>query len=134
MRVSLESQIGSDNIDEYLRGKIDFAKSIRAPLRAAVPFSSWYNYDLIGYLAKQFREEEGLALVCNYERQLKSHLLKRVIECPLLSSLHKVLNGFESISVKVDWEYRKCTIRNITIFKEKLCKLLNQQDPSVFIL
>lgn len=134
VQLALESQIGSGNIDEYLRRKIDFARSIPALLRAAMPFSSWYNYDLIGYLAKQFGEEEGRALVCSYECQLKSHLLKRVIECPPLSSLHKVPNGFESISVKVDWEYRKCTVQNVTIFKEKLCKLLNQQDPSVFIL
>ena len=106
--IALESQIGSGNIDEYLWRKIDFARSIPALLHAAVLFSSWYSYDLI---AKQFGEEEGLALVYNYERQLKSHLLKRVIECPPLSSLHKVLNEFESISVKVDWEYESAPSR-----------------------
>lgn len=134
VQLALESQLGSGKIDEHLQRKIDIASSIPALLRAAMPFSSWYNYDLIGYLAKHFGGEEGKALVCSYECQLKSHLLKRVIECPPLSSLLKVPNGFESISVKVDWEYRKCTIQDITIFKEKLCKLLNQQDPSVFIL
>ena len=134
VQLALESQLGCSKLDEHLRSKIDNASSIPSLLRAAMPFSSWYNYDLVGFLAKHFGGEKGRTLVCGYESQLQSHLLRRVIVCPPVSSLQYVPNGFESIFIKVDWDYRECTIQDITIFKEKLCKFLGREDPSVFIL
>ena len=134
VQLALESQLGSSKLDEHLRSKIDNASSIPILLRTAMPFSSWYNYDLVGFLAKQFGGEKGRALVCGYESQLRSHLLRRVIECPPMSSLDCVPNGFENIFIKIDWDYRQCTIQDIAIFKGKLCTFLGHEDPSVFIL
>jgi len=99
-----------------------------------MPFSSWYNYDLISHLIKLVVGAEGDVLVKNYEEKLANYFKRLVHDSPAFSSLDRFPDEFEELVVKLDWDFQKCTIQDITIFKEKLCKLLKQPDPGLFIL
>lgn len=136
VQLALQFRIGSKNIDECMMRRIDEARSIPFLLRAHAvePFSSWYNYDLIAYLAKHFGGVEGEAVVSNYEGQLQSYFKKLVYECPPFLSMNTAPKEFDECCVKLDWNFTECTVQDITIFKEKLCKLLCQKDPTLFIL
>ena len=134
VQLALQARLGRRNIDEHLEKKIDDTKSFSGLLKAAMPFSSWYNYDLIAYLAKQFGGQNGESLVETYKAELQSYLKRLVFECPPFSSIEKAPNGFEEMVVKLDETYVECTVQDITILKEKLCDLLGRDDPNTFIL
>lgn len=137
VQLALQYRLGS--IDDTMRRRIDEASEVdearRIPhlLRIAEPFSSWYNYDLIAYIAKCFGGKDGEALVSKYEDQLQSYFKKLVYECPPFSSIQKVPNGFDECVVKVHWNYRECTVQDLTILKEKLSNFL-EHDPNLLIL
>ena len=73
-------------------------------------------------------------LIKSYEDKLRSYFKRLVYETPAFSSLDEFPEEFEDLVVKLDWDFHKVTIQDITILKEKLCKLLKQPDPSLFIL
>ena len=137
VQLALQYRLGS--IDDVIRRRIDEASEVdeakRIPLllRIAEPFTSWYNYDLIAYLAKHFGGKDGEALVSKYEDQIQSYFKKLVFECPPFSSIQKVPNGFDECVVKVHWNYQECTIQDLTILKEKLSSFL-EHDPNLLIL
>ena len=137
IQLALQYRLGS--IDDVIRRRIDEASGVdeakRIPLllRIAEPFTSWYNYDLIAYLAKHFGGKDGEALISKYEDQIQSYFKKLVFECPPFSSIQKVPNGFDECVVKVHWNYQECTIQDLTILKEKLSSFL-EHDPNLLIL
>ena len=137
IQLALQYRLGS--IDDVIRrrideaSRVDEAKRIPLLLRIAEPFTSWYNYDLIAYLAKHFGGKDGEALVSKYEDQIQSYFKKLVFECPPFSSIQKVPNGFDECVVKVHWNYQECTIQDLTILKEKLSSFL-EHDPNLLIL
>ena len=132
VQLALYSRLGIQSVDECLLAKVDEAKNIPSVLRAALPFSSWYNYDLISHLIKLLVGAEGEVLIRSYEDKLASYFRKLVCDSPAFSSLDKFPAEFEELVVKLDWDFQKCTIQDITIFKEKLCKLLKQPDPGLW--
>ena len=134
VQLALYSRLGIQSVDERLLAKVDEAKTIPSVIRAAMPFSSWYNYDLISHLIRLLVGAEGEALIQSYEDKLQTYFKRLVCESPAFSSLDEFPEEFEELVVKLDWDFQKCTIQDITIFKEKLCKLLKQPDPGLFIL
>ena len=132
VQLALYSRLGIQSVDESLLSKVDEAKTIPSVIRAAMPFSSWYNYDLISHLVKLLVGAEGEVLVKNYEEKLANYFTRLVHDSPAFSSLDKFPDEFEELVVKLDWDFPKCTIQDITIFKEKLCKLLKQPDPGLY--
>ena len=134
VRTLLQFRLGSKNIGEESMKHVNEGKTIYNLLCAAEPFSSWFNYDLVAFLAKQLGGEEGLTAVADYESKLKQYLERLVYECPPFSSIKSIPSGFEEFEVKLDWDFERVTIQDITIFKSKLCELLDRSDPSIFIL
>ena len=130
----LRYRIGSKNVDEETRKIMRESKTIHSLICAVEPFSSWFNYDLIALVAKKLGNEEGERIVELYESQLQKYFQRLVFECPPFSSIKTTPDDFEQMSVKVDWDYKECTVQDITIFKSKLCKFLKREDPSLFIL
>ena len=136
IQLSLQCRLGSCKISDDVIKKIDAASSIPALLRMAMPFSSWYNYNLIAFLAEEHGGEEGKMLTAGYEEKLSIYLKRLVYQCPPFSSLPsgKFSSDFDELSVKVDWPYENCTLQDISLFKGKLCKALDHTDPCCFIL
>ena len=134
LRTLLQYRLGSKNIGELSMKHINEARTIHNLLCVAEPFASWFNYDLIAFLAKELGEEEGSAIVADYESKFQQYLQKLVFECPPFSSIKSIPSGFEELTVKLDWNFEHISIQDITIFKAKLCKFLGHSDPSVFIL
>lgn len=132
VQLALYSRLGIQSVDESLLSKVEEAKTIPSVVRAALPFSSWYNYDLISHLINLLVGAEGEALVKSYEEKLGTYFKRLVYESPAFSSLDEFPEEFEELVVKLDWDFQKCTIQDITIFKEKLCKLLKQPDPGLW--
>lgn len=134
VRTLLQYRLGSKNIGDESMKYVSEAKTIHSLLCAAEPFSSWFNYDLIAFLAKQLGGEEGSAVVDGYESKLKQYLERLVFKSPPFSSIKSIPPGFEELQVKLDWNFEQVTIQDITIFKSKLCEFLGPSDPSAFIL
>ena len=132
IKISLQCWLlGYGTISDEVIKDIDAANSISALLRMAMPFCSWYNYDLIALLAEVHGEERGKRLVSDYEEKI--YLQRLVYQCPPFSALQSGKFSSE-LTVKVDWPYESCTLQDITFFKLKLCKALGLKDPSRFIL
>ena len=136
IQLSLHCRLGSCKVSDDIVKKIDAANSIPALLRMAMPFSSWYNYNLIALLAEEHGEEEGKKLAADYEKKLNIYLQRLVYQCPSFSALPsgKFSSDFDELSVKVDWVYENCTLQDISLFKGKLCKAFGCKDPCCFIL
>ena len=131
VQLALYSRLGIQSVDEKFLSKVDEAKTIPSLIRVAMPFSSWYNYDLISHLIKLLVGAEGEVLIKNYEEKLANYFRRLVCDSPALSSLDEFPEEFGELVVKLDWDFQKCSIQDITIFKEKLYKLLKQQDPGM---
>ena len=134
VRALLQYRLGSKNIGEESMRYFSEAKSIHNLLCAAEPFASWFNYDVIAFLAKQLGGDEGLAVVADYESKFKQYLERLVFESPPFSSIKSIPSGFEELEVKLDWNFERVTIQDVTIFKAKLCEFLDRSDSSIFIL
>lgn len=134
VRTLLQYRLGSKNIGETSMKQVTEARTIHSLLCAAEPFVSWFNYDLISFLAKELGGEEGSALIADYESRFQKYLQRLIFESPPFSSIKSIPSGFEELAVKLDWNFEEVTIQDITIFKAKLCELLGQSDPSIFIL
>ena len=136
IQLSLQCRLGSCKVSDDVIKKIDAANSIPTLLRMAMPFSSWYNYNLIAFLAEEHGEEKGKKLTADYGKKLNIYLQRLVYQCPPFSALPsgKFSSDFDELSVKVDWLYEKCTLQDISLFKGKLCKALGHTDPCCFIL
>ena len=63
VQLALYSRLGIQNVDENLLSKVDEAKAIPSVIRADMPFSSWYNYDLISHHIKLLVGAEGEVLI-----------------------------------------------------------------------
>ena len=136
IQLALQCRLGSCVVNDDVIKKIEAATSIPKLLRMAMPFSSWYNYNLIAFLVKQHGGEEGSKLSAAYEQKLNIYLQRLVYQCPPFSALPsgKISSDFDELSVKVDWLYENCTLQDISLFKGKLCKALDRTDPCCFIL
>ena len=110
------------------------ATSFAGLLSALHEYASWFNYDLISYIAERFGGEDGKKLVQLYESQLRKYFQRLVFQCPPFSANEQKLpRGFEELEVKVDWDFRTCSIQDVVIFKNTLSSLLDI-EPSSFIL
>lgn len=136
IKLSLESRLGTCNVSDDIMRKIDNATNIPTLLRLAMPFSSWYNYRLIAFLANEHGSEEGTKLTTEYEKKLNSYLRRFVYHCPPLSSLPsgELSSEFDQLIIKVDWSYEKCSLQDISIFKSRLCEAIGCEDPCCFLL
>ena len=113
---------------------ISRADSITNLLGALHECSSWFNYNLVAYIAKSFGGAEGERLVEAYESQLRTYFKRLVIHCPPPSSDEShIPGGFEALEVIVDRDFRTCSLQDVAIFKSTLSTLLGLK-PSVFIL
>ena len=130
----LQYRLGSKNIGEQSMKQVTEAKTIHNLLCAAEPFVSWFNYDLIAFLAKELGKEEGAVVVADYESKFQRYLTRLIFESPPFSSIESIPDGFEELVVKLDWDFGQVSIQDITIFKAKLCECFDHSDPSVFIL
>lgn len=134
VRALLQYRLGSKNISEPSMKQVREGRTIHNLLCAAEPFVSWFNYDLIAFLAKELGGEEGLKVVADYESKFQQYLHRLIFESPPFSSIKSVPTGLEEVAVKLEWDFEQLSIQDVTIFKAKLCKFLGQSDPSVFIL
>lgn len=134
VRALLQIRLGSKNIGEQSMKQVTEAKTVHSLLCAAEPFVSWFNYDLIAFLAKELGKEEGAEVVADYEAKLRDYLQRSIFGCPPVSSIKSIPFGFEELAVKLDWDFDKVSIQDVTIFKSKLCQFFYQSDPSIFIL
>ena len=117
------------------RTPIGKAKDISELFGALHQFSSWFNYDIIAYLARRFGESRGKLMLERYESSLQKYFRRLVFECPPFSANKSIemSDGFEELEVKVDWNYHRCSIQDIAIFKITLSKTLELQ-PELFLL
>ncbi len=116
------------------RSSVTKANTIPGLLSALRECSSWFNYDIVSYLAQRFGGGEGKQLSQLYEAQLKAYFQRLVFHSPPFSSDEQCpLHGFEELTVMVDWDLRVCSIQDIAIFKSALCRLLDIQ-PCAFVL
>ena len=87
-------------------------------------YSSWFNYDLIKFLAEQFGGHEGVDLIAAYEEELMEFCKKFVYECPQFAA-QAIPDGFTEMEMKVDWEYQNCRAQDVAIFKTTVTDLLH---------
>lgn len=110
------------------------AKHIPGLLTALSRCTSWFNYELISNMAKEFCGEEGQRLVDGYEQLLKRFFQKLVFHCPpFANGDQKTLEGFETIEMKVDWNLQACVLQDVAIFKGTMCSLL-ELNPRFLLL
>ena len=101
------------------------AKTIPGLLTALSRQASWFNYELISHMAKEFCGERGQKLVESYEQQLRSFFRKLVLHCPpFVNGDQKMLEGFETMEMKVSWNLQACMLQDVAIFKGTVCRLL----------
>ena len=134
VRALLQYRLGSKNIGDFSMKQVTEARTIHNLLCAAEPFVSWFNYDLIAFLAKELGDREGMMVVADYEAKFQQYLQRLVFESPPFSAIKSIPSGFEELAVKLEWNFEEIIIQDITIFKGKLCEFLGHSDPSLFIL
>lgn len=116
------------------RSSIARANSIPGLLGALSECSSWFNYELVSYLARRFGGEDGKRLALLYESQLRKYFQRLVFHCPPFTTRERCLpHGFEELTVMVDWDLKDYSLQDVTIFKSTLCHLLDIQ-PCAFVL
>lgn len=110
------------------------ASSMASLLSVLQGCTSWFNYDLISYVVQRFGGEEGQRLVQAYEAKLKSYFQRLVFQCPPFSSKEQQpLQGCKELEVKLDWDFRTCSVQDVSIFKSTLSSLL-ELEPYMFVL
>ena len=97
VQLALYSRLGIQSVDEKLLSKVDEAKTIPSVIRAAMPFSSWYNYDLISHLIKLLVGAKGEVLIKNDEGKLANYFRRLVCDSPAFSSLDEFPEEFENL-------------------------------------
>ncbi len=115
------------------RSSVTKATSIPGLLSALTECSSWFNYELVSYLAQRFGGEAGQTLALRYEAQLRKYFQRLVFHCPPFSSERCLPHGFEELTIMVDWDLKNSSLQDISIFKSTVCRLLDVQ-PCAFVL
>ena len=97
-------------------------------------YSSWFNYKIIKFLGEKFGGAEGLHLIAEYEKRLRTSIeTLACYQCPDFSIERGIPPGFEKIDIKVDWDYHSCTASDIAIFERTVSELLGL-EPHVWQL
>ena len=110
------------------------AASIAGILAALFEYNSWFNYDLVSYLAKRFGGNEGRRLVRAYETQLTQYFQKLVFHCPPFSQNEEVApRGFEQMEITINWDFETCSLQDVAILKSTLCRLLQLQPQALLL-
>ena len=110
------------------------ATSITGLLAALHEYNSWFNYDLVSYLAERFCANEGKRLVRAYESQLMRYFQKLVFHCPPFSPNEEgIPRGFEQLEVTINWNFETCSLQDVAILKSTLCGLLQLQPHALLL-
>ena len=97
-------------------------------------YSSWFNYQLIKFVAIEFGREEGRKLITDYEEELTKYFENLIAyECPEFSLTKGVPPGYEHLVVKVDWDYHSCKAQDVALFQASISSVLGLK-PEVFQL
>ena len=110
------------------------AKDLAQLIECLHNYSSWFNYRLLKYVAVEFGGDEGRSLIDDYEDDLRIYFENLIIYmCPDFSLTKGIPPGFEQLVIKVDWDYRSCSIQAVTQFQANLSELMGL-EPHVFQL
>lgn len=103
---------------------------------ALLTYTSWYNYQLIAFLAITFGGKGAKGIVQSYEARLQDHLLRPIPHCPafwpaaegdiLTHQLphQEAPEGFTRMEVVAKRSYETCTLRDVNTLKNVLSELL----------
>lgn len=103
------------------------AKTIPELVCSLHAYTSWFNYDLIKFLAceEKLGGVDGQLLIGEYEAELREFFSKYIFECPQFSVECEVPPGFQEFEMKIDWDYKTCQAHQVALFKTTVSELLD---------
>ena len=126
---AVQSLKAFDSSSEVLR-----ARSIPSLISSLKSYSSWYNYDLIGDIAKKFCGSKGVRAVEKYESVLHEYMQKVIVHCPPPSpELEDESKCSEVLRMELDLDFSATALKDLAIFKQTLCKVCDL-DPRFLVL
>ena len=108
--------------DHY--GDLKEAKDITRVFEILSDYSSFFNYDIIAFIAKNLGSESDKKNLATYEAALETYCRHHVFECPSYSNRS---SKFPDLILKVDpkvTESDKFTLKSLHRFKVKVAKTL----------
>jgi len=115
------------------------ARSVPSLMAALKGYSSWYNYELIADIARKFCGSDGAKMVEAYESKLREYMRRLVPHCPqpfpelLEEEEQEVGEDVEILEMDVDTDFFTTSFRDLTIFKQTLCKVCDLDSRFVVL-
>ena len=96
-------------------------------------YFSFFNYQLIKLIIKQLGTEEDKAKLQKYKQDFNQYAKRRIFECP--PEFGPVNDtSHTDVFVKIDSQYKYCTVAQIKSFRHKLSKILHVSSHGILHL
>ena len=115
----------SANLSESLQDAQTTDCGVEDVFNIMVPYISFFNYELLGYLIQQLGDADDKSRLEIYKKSFEQFCQRRVCECPQFNiSQYDKLEGETTIEVKIKDEFQHLTMHGVCLFKKNLCEIL----------
>ena len=109
------------------------AKTIDEIFLVINDYFSFFNYQLIEHIIKEFGTRNDKTMLQKYKKEFDQYAKRRIFECP--PEFGPVIDAdCADVFVKIDSHYKYCTVSQIEMFRQRLSKILHVSPQGILHL